>query len=808
MIRTVFPAHIKVDKETKVVQQRQSVLEHCRRVAEYASESLKDVNLSGCGYLVGLIHDMGKMKAEFRDYIEAAAVDENVKRGMVKHSFVACRYLLEKYHGVDFGRNRIFCEIFAYVVGAHHGLFDCISSDGVYGFDNRLYEDSGYEEAVGNYLSDCVSESILQEYVESAFCEMASFWNRLHVYHDYFIFLAYKQDPFECEKCNNERCFYVSLLVRLLLSALIDADHRDSFEFDSGQHFPSVSVDWDICLGNVEGLFRRFSESTDANTVRINEARARFSGCCLKLADEPYGVFRLNLPTGAGKTLSSLRASLHLVLKQNKRHIFYVMPLLAVTKQNAEVIRNAVGNKDFVLEHHSDVVFEKDGDQKRFTEDWSSPFIITTLVQFLNTLFAGKSSNIRRFKSLVNSIVVIDEVQTVPMNMLSLFNMAVNFLSVFCRTTVVLCSATQPSLEEANYKLHSVKDLVPYDKTLWDVFKRADIEFVPSLKLQEVGDFLLSKLDQNLLCICNTKKEARVLSRKLRGCCKLYHLSAGMCVAHRNDVFKKIKESLSAKEHFICISTQLIEAGVDISFQKVVRFPAGLDSIAQSAGRCNRNYEYGFGTLYIIGDVVGEDLGNLFFLKDGKTAFQNVLASWNNNQKNLPGNFKNYILSEDAISSYYNYLYADYNGQNMDYKIKKLKTTMVDLLGFNELLVSRSSYDYFLNQSFKTASDSFSVFGDDTVSVIVPYKTGKQIISELCSKGASGNVNYLSALVKRSREYTVSMFRNQFDKLFGDGKGAIYSVLLNKSFVYILSEDYYDTEFGVIDEMNFNFKEV
>lgn len=797
MGRVDFLAHIRVDKETNSVECRQSVLEHCRRVAEYAFESLKDVNLSGCGYLVGLIHDMGKMKAEFRDYIEAAAVDENVKRGMVKHSFVACRYLLERYHGVDFGRNRIFCEILAYVVGAHHGLFDCISSDGANGFDKRLHEDSGYEEAVGNYLSDCVSEPVLQKYVDDAFRELSDFWDKLIGYDK-----EYGSIHTLLDERKDERCFYVSLLVRLLLSALIDADHRDSFEFDSGQSFPSVTVDWDECLRNVEGMFGEPSKTADANIVRINEARSRFSDSCLKLADKSGGVFRLNLPTGAGKTLSSLRAALHHVIKQDKRRIFYVMPLLAVTKQNAEVIRKAVGNEGCVLEHHSDVVFEKDGDQKRFTEDWSSPFVITTLVQFLNTLFAGKSSNIRRLKSLANSVVVIDEVQTVPMNMLSLFNMAMNFLSVFCNTTVVLCSATQPSLEEVHYKLHSVEDLVPFDNALWDVFKRVDIELVSSLKLQEVSGFLLKELDLNLLCICNTKKEARVLCQGLRGYCKVYHLSAGMCVAHRNAVFKRIKESLASGEGFICISTQLIEAGVDISFQKVVRFPAGLDSIAQSAGRCNRNYEYGCGTLYIIESIVDEKLGNLSLLKDGQVAFWSVMVHWHKDPEEL----ENYILSNKAVSCYYSHLYGDYNPQDMDYKISDLDASMVNLLGFNKLLSSEYKYDFCMKQSFRAAADSFSVFDDTTVSVVVPYQDGKWLANELRMTSKAGHINQFYALVKQLREYTVSLFKNQFDKI--EEQGGIEKIFFNGSTVYVLFEDFYNAEYGVTDEMVLGFKEV
>ncbi len=798
MIRTVFPAHIKVDKETKVVEQRQSVLEHCRKVAEYASESLRDVNLSGCGYLVGLIHDMGKMKTEFRDYIEAAAVDENVKRGMVKHSFVACRYLLERYHGVDSGRNRIFCEILAYVVGAHHGLFDCISSDGVNGFDKWLHEDSGYDEAVGNYFSDCVSESVLRKHVDDAFRELMDFWNKLVAYDT-----KYGRANKYLVQRMNERYFYVSLLVRLLLSALVDADHRDSFEFDSGQSFPSVMVDWDECLRNVEGMFDpSSSDVSDENVARINRVRALFSERCLKLADKPGGVFRLNLPTGAGKTLSSLRAALRHVIKQDKRRIFYVMPLLAVTKQNAEVIRKAVGNEGCVLEHHSDVVFEKDGDQKRFTEDWSSPFVITTLVQFLNTLFAGKSSNIRRLKSLVNSVVVIDEVQTVPVNMLSLFNMAVNFLSVFCNTTVVLCSATQPSLEEVHYKLHSVEDLVPFDNALWDVFKRVDIKLVPSMFLQDVSGFLMSKLAQNLLCICNTKKEARLLSKDLHGCCTVYHLSAGMCVAHRNAVFKRIKESLASGERFICISTQLIEAGVDISFQKVVRFPAGLDSIAQSAGRCNRNYEYGRGTLYIIESVTDEKLGNLSLLKDGQVAFCSVLVHWRKDPEEL----ENYILSNKAVSCYYSHLYGDYNQQDMDYKISGLDTSMVDLLGFNETLSSEYKYDFLMKQSFRAAADSFSVFDDATVSVVVPYQDGKWLVHELRLAAKAGHINQFYALVKQLREYTVSLFNNQFDKI--EEQGGIEKISFDGSIVYVLFEDFYNAEYGVTDEMVLGFKEV
>lgn len=214
----------------------------------------------------------------------------------------------------------------------------------------------------------------------------------------------------------------------------------------------------------------------------IQTARRELSELCLQAASKPGGIFRLNLPTGAGKTLSGLRYALKHAEAFGKERIFFISPLLSILEQNAREIRKAIGDDSIVLEHHSDIITGElsDDELSRYEllcDSWNSPIVITTLVQFLNTLFSGKTASVRRFNSLANSVIVIDEVQTVPLKTLSLFNYAINFLSEVCNATVVLCSATQPYLEGIHRPLVECKDIIEPDivKRYATVFKRNSI---------------------------------------------------------------------------------------------------------------------------------------------------------------------------------------------------------------------------------------------------------------------------------------------------------------------------------------------
>ena len=754
----MFVAHNLEDKKF------QTVKEHCCNVSVQTGKNLLPVRLEKCGNLLGIIHDMGKEKRDFQEYI--ANLDS--PRGSVQHAFASSRFLIEhsrKFH----------VEMLSYVVGAHHGLFDCLDVSGSSGFERICNRDEGYEESVTNYFNDVITKKEFECLLKESELELNRLVNEI---------LKFDRKSFG---------FYIGMTIRMMLSGLIDADHRDTFEFYKGVNFPVKNIDWNQCVINIENKLDSFSCVTP-----IDKARSSLSDLCKELETKGSGIYTLNLPTGAGKTLSSLRSSVLHVIRQHKKRILYVVPLLAITKQNFEVICNATGFEDAVLEHDSDITYKKDSDQNLYTEDWSSPIIVTTLVQFLNTLFGHKSSNIRRFHSLADSVIIIDEVQSVPLKMLSLFNLSINFLANFCNATVVLCSATQPHLDSCDigYPLYMSESIVPYHKELWDVFKRADIETV-DLQLENVGNFIVDKLDKNLLCICNTKKEAKVVYLQLlEKHITVYHLSAGMCHAHREEVFNDIKESLRKKERFVCISTQLIEMGVDISFQKVVRFAAGLDNVLQALGRCNRDGLYGKGILYVL-FIQNEDLRGLSMIVAMQNALHQLLYLFKHNSSQ----FDDDLSSEKSIKTYYDILYRNLPYRNfMDYPVvidKSLIISLVELLGFNQTLRRMyPSYNFKLAQSFKTASEKFSVFDAETFTILVPYGEGKKWIEELFSQKALDNVKYAFCVLNQLKKYTVNLYKPQFERLCSCG--AIVSKEVDTTIVYVLNGLYYDN-FGVSD---------
>lgn len=247
---------------------------------------------------------------------------------------------------------------------------------------------------------------------------------------------------------------------------------------------------------------------------------------------------------------------------------------------------------------HTNETAERLDELELLAENWNCPIILTTLVQLLNTLFSGKTTCIRRFQALCGSVIVIDEVQTVPNSLLTLFDLAINFAATVCGATVILCSATQPCLEAAAHPLQNAdRQIVPYDAALWSAFRRTQIIDSGSRRLDEIPEFALRVLEDadSLLIVCNRKDEAERLYRTLRaGPYRCFHLSAAMCIAHRRQTLQMLQNALGAidkqdapgadHEKVICVSTQVIEAGVDISFARVIRLAAGMDSIVQAAG--------------------------------------------------------------------------------------------------------------------------------------------------------------------------------------------------------------------------------
>ena len=783
-------AHLRlVEKSEPPEYDEQTLKAHNENSGKYAAEALRCIGLDKVGSFCGKIHDLGKATKKFFDYIQPG---NTLRRGEVNHTFAAVRYIFEISDGVD---NEV-RELLAYAVGAHHGQFDAVNDDHKNGFEHRLTKDGiDYDEAKKNFNKYCFSDAELKSQFNEAAEQLTEIIEGIR-----------ERNPKRSARQAEEYEFQISLLARLLLSAVIEGDRRDTAEFMENMEFPQVEADWDECLGHIEEKLGEFS-----NTRPIDGARKQISDICRAAAEEEPGIFRLNVPTGAGKTLSGLRFAVAHAKAYRKKRIVFTSPLLSILDQNAKIIRAFIGDDSIITEHHSNVALDEDNadELKRaqlLTENWSSPVIITTLVQLLDTLFAGKTSCIRRMHALCDSVIVIDEVQTVPNEMLSLFNTAVNFLSEVCGATIVLCSATQPCLEQTAHPItENIKDIVPFDEELWRVFKRTQIIDKGGMRLDAIPAFIAEQLGttDSLLVICNLKKQAAYLFTEMKlENTVIFHLSAGMCMAHRMAVISEINSALEKRRtdpdapKVVCISTQVIEAGVDVSFGCVIRLCAGLDSVIQAAGRCNRNGELnGAADVFII-NCRGEDLGMLRSIKDGKMACMSLLSDC----KYHPEKYPSGLTSDEAVYAYYKKLYiqSDIGAQDMPIKIDGSPFTLFDLLSLdrtfaNAPYLKANGEKYALTQAFKTAGSRFTVFGSRTTDVIVPYGEGKEIIAELGSKRAEEDIKYLKKLIKEARAYTVSLYENQRRALADSG--ALHPIA--DGIALALSEEFYNEAFGL-----------
>ncbi len=798
-----YYAHVREDGKT------QTVAEHLRRTAEKAAECLKECGLSNAGYLAGIVHDMGKYSPDFQSYIREGNAS---RRGSVIHSFQGCQFLLNQFNSSQDPYESFTAEIIAFAVGAHHGLFDCVGEAKDIGLQYRKEKDGiHYPEAVCVLSDEVITNAEIAKVFSAAVEEIRNVLDIL--------------DKNSGEDA--DYAFYAGLLARLLLSALIEGDRQDTAEFMNDVSFPQWPEDmrpiWQERLHTVEEKIAALSTNTKTKSETekmIARARATISETCKTSADLPCGIYTLNVPTGGGKTLSSLRYAIAHAEKYNKRRIIFTSPLLSILEQNASVIRNFVGDDRLILEHHSNVVQDVNSQDKLderelYIQTWNSPIILTTMVQMLNTLFDGKTSSIRRFHSLCDSIIVIDEVQTVPTKMLTLFNLAIQFISTICGATVVLCSATQPSLDKADHPLKErPKDLAACDAQLRAVFKRTRIEKLDDVTADGVPDLvydLMEKTD-SLLVVCNTKAEAAKLFRSIQAPdWNTFHLSAAMCVQHRRDTVDALKASLQGQKDALhkgpktlCIATQVIEAGVDISFQSVLRLTAGMDSVIQAAGRCNRNGESDTPQAVYMVKVTDEKLGKLPEILRGKIATVALLDAFGRN----PGEYGNDLASEAAIRFYYEKLYKDMDGEAQDFPIHTPETTLYDLLSLNSKYTDegiKGIGNYRLWQAFKTAGQAFEVFDESATDVIVPYGEGKRIITELCSSHAKEDHNYREQLLKSARAYTVSVYTYQKERLLTDK--AMYPIC--DDFAFALIEPYYNEKLGlVMDPASQGFLEV
>ena len=787
-------AHL-TNRDNKRIEQ--TLEEHCMNVAEYAAKSIGSTGIYHTAYLAGILHDAGKAKSEFVEYIEKAYQGEKVIRGSVNHTFAGVIWLFEKYHMTESSVwERMTCEIIGYAVGSHHGIFDCVDLDGENGFQHRLKKDKKelfYEETLHNYFENVMSEDALDELFQKAVHEIQPFFQKA-------------MEVFDKKK--DEVFFQISMLVRLVLSAVIYGDRRDTSEF-MGQLIKNgeLKADWRSQREYFEKRIKQFDKATALNAVRDEISRQ-----CADAAQRPSGIYRLNVPTGGGKTLCTLRYALAHAEKYNKKRIIFIIPLLSVLDQNVKVIKEFILDEKEVLEHHSNVIksLDMNGEEldhyEYLSDSWNYPIIVSTLVQLLNILFSQQTSAIGRMQALCDSVIVIDEVQSLPKKITVMFNMAMNFLHQVCNAAIVLSSATQPCFEDLRWPLHLTEnpDLVRLTKEQLQVFKRADvIDQTDSYGMdwEECAAFCEEAVYQHdsLLVVCNTKAEARTLFEKLKERAEntwdIYHLSTSMCQEHRWDILERLKESLrkvrknADKRKAVCISTQLIEAGVDISFECVVRVMAGLDNLAQTAGRCNRSNEYGHaGKVYLI-NLKNENLSMLQEIKKAQDSTRKVLNIW----KDGGGD----ILEEQAVRRFYQFLFKETETE-IKYPIKDYGNTiyLADLLSNRNNHANNSrNENYILYQPFKTIGKSFKIFDQDTTDILVPYGKGADIAEQLrIMKEGCFELERLRPIMQQAKKFTISIFEWQKKKLYQ--AGMLYPILDGR--VMVLDKGAYDDCFGLI----------
>ena len=800
----------------------QSVQTHLVETSELAKIFARKLNLESVGELLGLMHDFGKYSRKFQKYIhdETGLLnpdlddEESTPNGSkVDHSTAGAQWVyreLRKF-GAAQGIGEFFGQMLGLCIASHHGegLIDCLDDEG-----NTIWKKRFEKDDELTHLVEC--EHNADEAVQQKAKELAG--------ENLIRSLLNAVKPILSDQATNNKIkeFYLGCLTRFLFSCLIDADRINSSDFEREAQKEirrlTEKPDWQSAIDKLEAKLAGFE-----NRYPIDEIRRKISDDCLKKADDSQDIYTLTVPTGGGKTLASLRYALHHAQKHNLDRIIYIIPYTSIIDQNAQAVREIFG-EDWVLEHHSNLEPEKQSWQdKLLSENWDKPIVFTTMVQFLDAWFGGGTRGARHIHPMTNAVLIFDEIQTLPVKCVHLFCNVLNWLTTFGKSTAVLCTATQPLLGESGLRnfpedkresiasrglLRLSEDAEIMGKhqdldKLFDELSRVEIQFnekVGGWNVEEAGTFLLEQFQTTPSClfIVNTKKWAQELyqycQRQNVPSEALFHLSTNQCAAHRKAIFDTIKARLENKQPVICISTQLIEAGVDISMACVIRALGGLDGIAQAAGRCNRHGEKeGKGQVWVL-NLQEQDFTRILpDIQAGKTHAERVFRDFAGQD----------ILQPAAMDRYFEYYFYQ-RSDEMSYSVKNSTTgSLLDWLSDNKnnpggninINNRRTGKIQLLMQSFKSAGRAFQAIDAPTHAVIVPYGEGAELIAKLCGEW---DPKEMYDAKKKAQRYSVNVFPNVWNKL--QKENALYETI-EGSGIYYLNERYYNDEFGLsLDE--------
>jgi len=679
--------------------------DHLLDVAELAANFASAFNSQDWARLSGLWHDLGKFREKFQQYIKTVSgydADAHIEGmpGRVDHSTAGAIHAIEKLGPQG--------RILAYLIAGHHaGLPDWNSFESGQSSLLQRVEDGKKKGYLQEALLAAPATSILEQPRPVSLPPQGS----------------------------------LALWIRLLFSCLVDADFLDTEKFmDEGKHGRRANYPF---LPKLVAEFDRHmtGKAAKASDTPVNRIRAEVLRQCRDKAAEPSGLFSLTVPTGGGKTLSSMAFALNHAMHHGKGRVIYVIPYTSILEQTANEFRKIFGNEN-VIEHHSNLDPDKEDSRSRLaTENWDAPIVVTTNVQFFESLFAAKTSRCRKLHNIVNSVVVLDEAQLLPPEFLAPILHVMQDLSHNYKVSFVLPTATQPAFSPRPKfaGLKDVSELMDNPGQLYANLKRVEAELPADFNAARTWESIAEDLQQydSILCIVNSRKDCRELHALMQK--DTIHLSALMCGQHRSKVITDIKQRLKDGIPTRVISTQLVEAGVDIDFPMVYRALAGLDAVAQAAGRCNRE-----------GALPG--MGKVVVFVPPKPAAPGLLRKAQQSGQEIMRLTEGDPLTRERFEAYFRHYYASLNSLD--------EADIIGLLDMNNQAEARKA-----EFNFRTAAEKFRLIKEEgQTAIIVRYGESPSLIAAL---EASQNMepHQRRGILRRLQRYTVNIREQECKQL-------------------------------------------
>lgn len=696
-------------KLNKTEDEVQPLLEHLKNVSQLSETFAECLNLSDYAGIIGMLHDIGKYSDKFQQRINGAEIS-------VDHSTCGAQEAFKKR-----------LSIAAFCIAGHHG---------------------GIPDIGG--IADTENDSTLHGRLKKNTEDYSAWVNEID---------QSKIKPI-IEPFTKDRVPYTFIL-RFLFSCLVDADYLDTENFMSNGAVLRESGDK---LNYLLNLLNKHIEKWQNPQSKLNVLRTQMLNECIYAGQNSSDkLFTLTVPTGGGKTISSMAFALNYAVKNRKKRIIYVIPYTSIIEQNAEVFRKIFAAKN-VLENHSNIDFKEIDDETKTqmmfaAENWDLPIVVTTAVQFFESMFSNKPSKCRKIHNIADSVVIFDEAQMLPFDYLLPCATVIRQLAENYNSAVVLCTATQPNfqsllnLTDKNNRMQ-LTEICNSAENLTEDFKRVNFKYDGKLEDDEIA--LELKQCNQFLCIVNKKAHAQKIYSMLGESEENFHLSTYMFPAHRQKVLETIRKRLDENKPCRVVSTSLIEAGVDIDFPTVYRAISGIDSILQAGGRCNRenkrNPSESIVHIFNTDEV-------LSYQQTNTDAALEVIKKYGDN-----------IYLPEAVKMYFDNLYY-YSDIDKTHKV-------FDKKGIIQCLI---------NLEFESVAKKFKMIENDTKALYISTEENKKLIDDL------RHGNYSKELFRNLQQYVVNLYERDFNKL-----NEVCAVeYIDNSFYVLADNKYYDNKLGI-----------